>query len=172
MLKIYHKITKIIVIIIFSLNYNLASADSIKKVIFLKETFNIKELKLIDYEKNIFLISEKEAEYFIINFWASWCAPCIKEMKSLNLLQKSNQNIRVITISEDSDIEDSKKFFLKNNYEYLEKYFDENKNVINKFLVRGLPTTFIADKDFNVFAKVEGIIEWESKKFKTWLFSN
>ena len=47
----------------------------------------------------------------------------------------------------------------------MEKYFDKDKKILSSFNVRGLPTTFIADKNFRVFAKVEGIIEWDSKDF-------
>ena len=54
----------------------------------------------------------------------------------------------------------------------LEKYFDKEKKIFSLFPIRGLPTTFIANEEFKVFAKVEGIIEWNSQVFKKWLFSN
>ena len=67
---------------------------------------------------------------------------------------------------------DSIVFFEKNNYKYLEKYFDKEKKIFSLFPIRGLPTTFIANKEFKVFAKVEGIIEWNSKTFQKWLLLN
>ena len=48
----------------------------------------------------------------------------------------------------------------------------KNKDTLSTFSIRGIPTTFIANKNFEVFAKVEGIIEWESKEFIKWLYSN
>ena len=47
-----------------------------------------------------------------------------------------------------------------------------DKKILSKFSLRGLPTTFIVNKDYKVFAKVEGIIEWDSKSFMSWLNEN
>ena len=126
----------------------------------------------MNYKETYTLLNDEPASYFIINFWASWCAPCIKEMKSLNSLQKKVSSLRVTTISQDKSLDLAKNFFKKNKYESLEKYFDKDKKVLSKFSIRGLPTTFIVDKNYKVFAKVEGIIEWESKSFINWLNEN
>ena len=80
--------------------------------------------------------------------------------------------MRVITISQDKSLDLAKNFFKKNKHEALEKYFDKDKKALSKFSLRGLPTTFIANKDYKVFAKVEGIIEWYSKSFMSWLNEN
>ena len=89
-------------------------------------------------------------------------------MKSLDNLKKKTTKIKVITVSQDSDINDAINFFKKNNYKNLEKYYDYEK-VFQKLLTRGLPTTFIFNKELKAFAKVEGIIEWDSEKFINWL---
>ena len=81
-------------------------------------------------------------------------------------------SIRVITVSQDKSLDLAKNFFKKNKYKALEKYFDKDKKVLSKFSLRGLPTTFIVNKDYEVFAKVEGIIEWDSKLFLNWLNEN
>ena len=75
--------------------------------------------------------------------------------------------IKVITVSQDADIMDAIEFF-KNSYENLEKYFDYNKKVSKNFYYR-LPTTFIFNKSLISYAKVEGIIEWDSYEFTEWL---
>ena len=90
-------------------------------------------------------------------------------MKSLNSLQSKAPYLRVITISQDKNINIARNFFIQNKYEHLEKYFDKNKEILSHFPIRGLPTTFIADKNFRVFGKVEGVIEWDSKEFLDWL---
>ena len=156
---------------LFHFTFNLVSND-IEKIQIVKEPYFIDTLELIDYKEKSSLISDKPASYFIINFWASWCAPCIKEMKSLNSLQKKVSSLRVITISQDKSLDIAKKFFKKNKHKFLEKYFDKDKKVLSKFSIRGLPTTFIVNKNYKVFAKVEGIIEWDSKLFISWLNEN
>ena len=150
------------------LNFNLASND-IEKIQIIKEPFYIESLELINYEGESVFLKEKLSSYFIINFWASWCAPCIKEMKSLNTLQEKSSFLRILTVSQDKNMKIAKEFFKKNKHPSLEKYFDKDRRVLSKFSVRGLPTTFIVDKKFKVFAKVEGIIDWESEDFIKWL---
>ena len=164
-------ISLITLLFLFHLTSNLISND-IEKIQIIKEPYYINNLELMNYKENYTLLNDKTASYFIINFWASWCAPCIKEMKSLNSLQKKIPSIRVITISQDKNLELAKNFFKKNKHKALEKYFDKDKKALSKFSLRGLPTTFIVNKDYKVFAKVEGIIEWDSKLFINWLNEN
>ena len=164
-------ISLITILFLFHLTFNLISND-IEKIQIIKEPYYIDTLELMNYKENYILLNNKPASYFIINFWASWCAPCIKEMKSLNSLQKKVPSMRVITISQDKSLDLAKNFFKKNKYKVLEKYFDKDKKVLTKFSLRGLPTTFIVNKDYEVFAKVEGIIEWDSKLFINWLNEN
>tara|TARA_B100000902_G_C27026293_1_gene772148 strand:- start:147 stop:665 length:519 start_codon:yes stop_codon:yes gene_type:complete len=143
--------------------------EKIKKV---ENELSLKNIVFFDFDKNNINIIDKNIDFYILNFWASWCAPCIKEMKSLNNLKKKVSNIKIITISQDSDIEDAISFFKKNRYENLEKYYDYEKLVSKNFSLRGLPTTFIFDRELKSFAKIEGIIEWDTKKFIKWLKSN
>ena len=164
-------ISLVTLLFLFHLTFDLISND-IEKIQIIKEPYYIDTLELMNYNENYILLNNKPASYFIINFWASWCAPCIKEMKSLNSLQKKVSSLRVITISQDKSLDLAKKFFKKNKHESLEKYFDKDKKVLSKFSVRGLPTTFIVDKNYKVFAKVEGIIEWDSELFINWLIEN
>jgi thiol-disulfide isomerase/thioredoxin len=164
-------ISLITLLFLFHLTFNLKSND-IEKIQIIKEPYHIDTLELMNYKENYSLLNDKPALYFIINFWASWCAPCIKEMKSLNSLQKKVSSLRVITISQDKSLDLAKNFFKKNKHEALEKYFDKDKKALSKFSLRGLPTTFIVDKNYKVFAKIEGIIEWDSKQFINWLNKN
>ena len=164
-------ISLITLLFLFHPTFKLISND-IEKIQIIKEPYYIGTLELMNYKEDYALLSDKPASYFIINFWASWCAPCIKEMKSLNSLQKKLPSMRVITVSQDKSLDLAKNFFKKNKYKAIEKYFDKDKKVLSKFSLRGLPTTFIVNKDYNVFAKVEGIIKWDSKSFINWLNEN
>ena len=105
-------ISLITLLFLFHLTANLISND-IEKIKIIKEPYYINNLELMNYKENYTLLDDKPASYFIINFWASWCAPCIKEMKSLNSLQKKVPSIRVITISQDKSLDLAKEFFKK-----------------------------------------------------------
>lgn len=144
-------------------------SSNLDKIKIIEENIFLNNLDFFDYEQNPTKILDKKTNYYILNFWASWCAPCIKEMSSLNKLKNKLPKVKILTISQDADIEDAKNFFSKNNYKNLEKYYDFEKKVSKNFSLRGLPTTFIFNKNFKVFAKVEGIVEWESDQFIEWL---
>ena len=158
------------IIILLSISY--IPASDIKKIKMLKDPYSISDIQLTNYKEKKIYLKEKKADYYLLNFWASWCAPCIKEMKSLNKLTEYNPKIKVLTVSQDNNLDKAENFFKNNNYPYLEKYFDFNKEVLKNFTLRGIPTTFIINSKYKVFAKVEGIIEWDSKEFKKWLYEN
>ena len=167
----FNKASVLICIITLLCIFHIQASD-IKKITILKEPFFILDLQLTDYNEKKIYLKEKKADYFLLNFWASWCAPCIKEMDSFNKLTMNNEKIKVLTVSQDSNLIKAKDFFKKNDYKYLEKYYDFNKEVLKNFVIRGIPTTFIINSQYQVFAKVEGLIEWDSKQFKEWLYKN
>ena len=144
-------------------------SSNLDKIKIIEEDINLNNLYFFYYNKKPAIVFDKKTYYYIINFWASWCAPCIKEMRSLNQLKEKFPKVKIITISQDADIEDAKNFFSKNKYKNLEKYYDFEKEVSRNFSLRGLPTTYIFNKNFKAFAKVEGLIEWESIAFIEWL---
>ncbi len=144
-------------------------SSDLEKIQKIEKGNSLKDIKFFDFSNNPIDIVDKDTDFYIVNFWASWCAPCIKEMKSLDRLKTKMPTIKVITVSQDSDIMDATEFFKKNNYENLEKYFDYNKKVSKNFSLRGLPTTFIFNNSLISYAKVEGIIEWDSNEFTEWL---
>ena len=161
--------TLILSFLFINLLNNYLFSNDIEKIQIVKDNYYIDSIKLINYKEKKELLKEKEAKYYIINFWASWCAPCIKEMKSLNSLQVKAPYLRVITVSQDKNISVAQNFFDKNKYKNLEKYFDKDKKILESLPIRGLPTTFIANKNFKIFGKVEGVIEWDSDEFLSWL---
>jgi len=136
---------------------------------------NPKKLEKINF-KNInnetINLNSFENSLIIINFWATWCAPCIKEMPSLNRLKKNSvfNNLQIIPINIGRDsVAKSKDFYKKLKINNLEIYFDEDVKLANKFLLRGLPTTVFINKKGEEFARVMGIINFDDKNIIKWL---
>ena len=108
----------------------------------------------------------------LINFWATWCAPCIEEMPSLNRLQANTvfNNLKIIPINVGRDnVKKSKDFYKKLKINNLEIYFDKNVELANKFLLRGLPTTVFINKKGEEFARVIGFVNFDDKAIIKWL---
>jgi len=132
----------------------------ISAVIF--ENYLGNEIKLKDYHGKL----------LIINFWATWCAPCKKEMPSLdNLYQKNNfKNLEILAVNmEQPNHSKSKKFFEDLKIKKLEIFFDKNLTFVKEFKLRGVPTTILINKKGEEFARIIGEINFEDKNFLKWL---
>lgn len=102
----------------------------------------------------------------VINFWATWCAPCREEMPSLNELTKSigaeNFSILVIATGRNSD-KSINNFFLKHELFNLDSYKDPKGKVASALGILGLPTTIIVDQHSNELARLTGGTNWNSQ---------
>ena len=108
----------------------------------------------------------------ILNFWATWCAPCKKEMPTLdNLYQNNNfKNLQVFAVNiEQPNTLKTKKFFSDLNIKKLEIFFDRNLNFVKEFKLRGVPTTILINKNAQEFARIIGDVNFQDEKFLKWL---
>ena len=136
---------------------------------------NPKKLEKINF-KNInnetINLNSFENSLIIINFWATWCAPCIEEMPSLNRLKTNPifNNLEIIPINVGRDnIAKSKDFYKKLKIKDLKIYFDKDVELAKKFLLRGLPTTVFINKQGEEFARVIGFVNFDDKNIIKWL---
>ena len=91
-------------------------------------------------------------------------------MPSLDVLQSNNENIKVFPINlEKPNQKKTRKFFEDLNIKSLEIYFDPEFELSKKFKLKGVPTTIILDKSGKEFARIIGEVDFNNKKFLTWL---
>ena len=131
-----------------------------KEIIFQDRDGSIINLKKINSDK-----------IYILNFWATWCAPCKEEMPSLDKLHKKD-GIFVIPINlEDRNLKKIEKFYKDLNIINLNKYFDEELKLIKVFSIRGVPTTIILNQNKEAVARITGSVDFLDVKFISWLDS-
>jgi len=108
----------------------------------------------------------------LLNFWATWCAPCKEEMPSLDNLQLnsnlSNLKIFPINIGQE-DISKSEFFFKELDIQNLDIYMDAPITLAKKFALRGVPTTILFNKKGKEFARIMGSIDFNDEEFINWL---
>ncbi len=110
-------------------------------------------------------------EIYILNFWATWCAPCKDEMPSLDKLQEK-EGIFIFPINmEEKNMNNIDKFYKDLNINNLNVYFDNGLKLVKVFALRGLPTTIILNKNKEVIARISGSIDFLDQKFVAWLTS-
>jgi len=123
---------------------------------------NQKDLDLSDYKGKL----------LVLNFWATWCAPCREEMPSLDSLQSDKRltNLKVFPINiGQENLLKSEMFFEELGIQNLEIYFDSTITLAKKFSLRGLPTTILFDKEGKEFARIIGSIDFNNEEFINWL---
>ena len=115
----------------------------------------------------------KKNNLLIINFWALWCAPCIKEMPALNKLsaQLSISDSKVLFVNQDGfkDLKKVEEFVDSLNIDKTNVLIDFDMQSNRKFQLRGIPTTLIINKQGIIKWRIEGVIDWTNKNLIDWL---
>ena len=103
----------------------------------------------------------------VLNFWATWCAPCVREMPELDRLRKllAGDAIEVLALSEDrAGGPLVRKFYRVNHIRNLDILIDRGGKVLRKSKIRGMPTTLLINARGLEVGRVVGIAEWASKE--------
>ena len=154
-------------------SYSIERPD-INNLIIHKEKKIIGKIEFFNSKKNKSSLDNFKQNLTIINFWATWCAPCKEEMPHLDKLisKKKFKDIKVIPINiADEKLEKSKEFFKELNISNLEIFYGPSLDLAKEFKLRGIPTTIFIDKEGYEFARVIGYIDFENKSFLNWLSS-
>ena len=121
---------------------------------------NIPIFKAKDFISNTHVNSEKvfeENSYYIVNIWASWCVPCIKEHSLLMELSK-NQSIKLIGLNYRDNLKNAKMFIDELGNPYAQTLIDKNGTLSVGFGAYGVPETFIINKNKKIVKKFIGPI--------------
>ena len=110
-------------------------------------------------EKKLINILDFNSKY-VVNFWATWCIPCKKELPDLNKMKIENKDLKVIIISIDKKpINDQLNFLKRNKVNELTAYFDQNMTFFKSLRLKGIPTTLLINQQ-KIVAKKEGIFSY------------
>ena len=163
-------------LIIFSILFiNIAFSKEkppFKNILVLDEPKVYKQIIFQDKDGNeIDLNSINTHEIYILNFWATWCAPCKDEMPSLDKLQ-AKEGIFVFPINmEEKNLNNTDKFYKDLNIINLNTYFDDGLKLVKVFALRGVPTTIILKRNKQMIARISGSLDFADEKFISWLNS-
>ena len=166
---------RILIIFIFLLSNSFATEISyIKNIVINDEPKKYDSLTFFDAEKKQLDLENYKGNLVLLNFWATWCAPCKEEMPSLDLLltYENLNNLRIFPINVGQDNKQKAlNFFEDLDIKNLEVYFDSPTTLAKKFGLRGIPTSVLFNKKGLEFARIVGSIDFEDKKFIEWLSS-
>ena len=121
------------------------------------------DFSLIDRQGKTWTLSELKGQVVFINFWATWCPPCLKELPSMQklytTLPKDSFKMLAILNKDKMTLAD----FVANQKGITIPILDDAQNVVgSKYFLIGLPETFIVDKQGIIREKIIGGIQWDT----------
>ncbi len=162
----------------FSLAANAALADTaaleamregtMKKLLFSEPT-EVSDATFTHADGGEFTLAEFRGKHVLVNFWATWCAPCRKEMPMLSELQSEfgGESFEVVTIATGrNDLAGIKRFLSEIEVDNLPLYLDPKQALARDMAVLGLPITVILDPEGHEIARMRGDAEWNSESAK------
>ena len=166
---------KLLLIFIYLITSNIGYAlekPNLKNLVLSKNPKIYEEVVFKDSNNYDVNLDDFKGKLLILNFWATWCAPCREEMPSLDDLQSNSNfdNLKIFPINiSQENFSKSDSFFKELGIQNLEIYFDAPITLAKKFSLRGVPTTILFNKKGEEFGRIMGSIDFNNLEFINWL---
>jgi peroxiredoxin len=110
-------------------------------------------------------------QLILVNFWATWCSPCLTEMPALDRLYKryKNQGFSLLAVNTDSHQRKRINTITRKLALTFPVLLDENEVLSKQFGVSGMPASYLIDRQGRLIAYIEGARDWDSETAHEWL---
>ena len=125
----------------------------------------VPDVALTDPEGTAHVLSDLKGKVVLLNFWATWCAPCREEMPSLDALQKAKggEDFEVLTVASGRNTAAViNRFFQESGVTALPTLTDPQMALARAFGVMAMPVTILIDAEGNEVARMTGDADWSS----------
>ena len=127
------------------------------------------DLDLVNSKGEKVNMKQFKGKVIFLNFWATWCPPCIAEMPGIHNLYEEvqNDNVEFVMLSVDQNFEKAKAFKEKKGYEF--EIYKAAGPIPQMYSTRSIPTTYVIDADGNLALTHLGMGDFDTKDFKQFL---
>ena len=124
-----------------------------------------KDFSAEDSDGIVVSLKDFQGKFVLLNFWATWCYPCLKEMPDMEKAYKSlgKENLAVLAIAMGESVEKIKKFSEKNSFSF-PMLSDENMVITKLYGVKNIPITYLIDPEGVLLGRALGIRDWSSSE--------
>jgi thiol-disulfide isomerase/thioredoxin len=122
------------------------------------------EISFQDGEHRKLTLADFRGQVVLVNFWATWCTPCVRELPSLDRLQArlKSSGVKIVALSLDrGGVDAVKAFFAENGIHNLDVYVDPTMAAQQAFDIPGLPTTVLIDREGHDRGRLIGPADWD-----------
>lgn len=151
--KVSTVITALFAAILFSCSLQLKAAENVYD-----------QLQVTDLEGSIVDLNAYQGKVVLLNFWATWCPPCIKEMPSMQRLQNNfeKNQFQVIAVNMGQTATTVENFLMEREFEFsLSVFLDEQGVAFRALNIAGMPSSFLLDTEGNIIEEIVGAREWD-----------
>lgn len=132
-----------------------------------REVKAVPALEFLDKHGEKLSLEKFRGRVVVLNLWATWCAPCLEEMPTLDHLQQQLGHLGVVVIALSLDRggpEVVSAYYKENGIANLDVYVDPTMRAQSELNVIGLPTTILIDRDGNERGRLVGPAAWDDAK--------
>lgn len=137
-----------------------------RKLRFLEAPVAGSAVPFLDEDGQEMTLADLKGKFIVLNFWATWCAPCLQEMPLLSALQEAmgGDDLEVVTIATGRNPPPAmRRFFEGIAVDNLPLYTDEAQDLARDMGVLGLPVTVILDREGREIARMQGSADWSGE---------
>lgn len=146
------------------------TAGEMQEFVLLEKRAPAPDVPFLDGKERDTRLSNYFGDVLLVNFWATWCAPCIEEMPSLARLADAfeGQPFRLMAISQDRGGRGVAEPFIRERLGLpnLQIFYDPKLQLGRAFGARGLPSTYLIDRKGRLIGGLEGAAEWDGPDAK------
>ena len=150
-----------VVIIFFLVGFNSCQTGAKKTEVQELPEKLVDRIQLVDLEGNEILLSNFKGKTIFLNYWATWCRPCLAEMPDIDKAKKILENEDFVFIAaSDEDLEKIKEFVAKNDYSF---QIVQSKTSVFDLDISAFPTTFVINKEGEIVYNEVGARDWAAE---------